>query len=602
MYKPPLPEDDEPHDIPEFSYPARQRRASQSGTVHRRRVPGDYRTDERPGEPKIKRASLLREQQEKQAQLEAAAREEAENARTLRKPAPDTRRPREETGSSRAIRESGTSQRRPGEGTARRRAISETGISAYKTREETDPILVTRGRRSSGAYIPRKSASRPMQRGRTGTSSTHSWRSQPQPLFTRKRIITAVSLLVVMIVLFIPIALINKHNSDIAFLSNTPGAASTQPGLSGQSTPTHNLVIKPQDLDHPAPPVFATSAYLLDADSGDTLYAYQPFMHLPMLSTTKLMTASLAIEQDGNNLDQRIIITDAMSRDINQLSADSALFGIKKGETYTLRDLLYGLLFVSGNDAAIAIADTVGGNLQHFVDEMNAKAQQLGLYDTHFMNPHGLLQPGQYSSAHDLALLGKYSLGLPMLHQISSQNSYHIPAGGNHPERFLINENQFMWWYPGVDGGKTGYDGQSDFIQVMSVTRNHHHLIGVVMNTNNWWTDMRDLMNWGFDSFTWISPRDVDTQHAIPYDYLWNFFAKDTKDFTIPTADHGRYYVYTGYSISGPIMAYFDAHGGLQTFGYPTKLPTKPVASVYSQQFEHGTIQCNQNTNTCQQI
>ncbi len=404
-----------------------------------------------------------------------------------------------------------------------------------------------------------------------------------------------------MIVLCIPIAIISKHNSSMVYLSTTPDTSTTQPASIGQS-PDRNLVIKPQDLDHPAPPVLATSAYLLDADSGNTLYASQPFMHLPMLSTTKLMTATLAIEQDGNNLDQRITITDAMSRDISQLSADSALFGIKKGETYTLRDLLYGLLFVSGNDAAIAIADTVGGNLQHFVDEMNAKAQQLGLHDTHYMNPHGLLQDGQYSCAHDLALLGLYSMNIPQLHQISGQNAYHIPAGGNHPERFLINENQFMWWYPGVDGGKTGYDNQTDFIQVMSVTRNHHHLIGVVMHTNNWWTDMRDLMNWGFDSFTWISPRDVDAQHPIPYDYLWNYFAKDTKDSTVPTADHGRYYIYTGYSISGPILAYFDAHKGLQTFGYPIKLPTKPVNYVYSQQFEHSTIQCNIATNTCQQV
>src|SRR5712691_2535024 len=102
MYKPPLPQDDEPQDIPEFSYPASQRRASRAGTVHRRRVPGDYRTDERPGEPKIKRASLLREQQEKQAQLqlEEAAHEdhkETGKAKAVKKSASGTSRPREET-------------------------------------------------------------------------------------------------------------------------------------------------------------------------------------------------------------------------------------------------------------------------------------------------------------------------------------------------------------------------------------------------------------------------------------------------------------------------------------------------------------------------
>src|SRR5207249_4203607 len=161
--------------------------------------------------------------------------------------------------------------------------------------------------------------------------------------------------------------------------------------------------------------------------------AYNPFMHLPMLSTTKLMTASLAVEH--GNLDQQITISNAMSNDMNHLSADSALFGIKKGETYTLRDMLYGLLFVSGNDAAIAIADTLGGNLPNFVAQMNQKAYQLGMYDTHFVNPHGLLATGQYSSAHDLALLGRYSMSLPVLHKISGQKAYHIPAGGKHPER-----------------------------------------------------------------------------------------------------------------------------------------------------------------------
>ena len=385
-------------------------------------------------------------------------------------------------------------------------------------------------------------------------------------------------------------------------LSSWGNTHTNQPPTIGQiPASAHKLVIIPQDTDHPAPPVLATSAYLLDADTGTTLYAYNPFLHLPMLSTTKLMTASLVVEQ--GNLDQHITITNAMSNDISQLSADSALFGVKKGETYTLRDLLYGLLFVSGNDAAIAIADALGGNLQNFVAQMNLKAYHLGMYDTHFVNPHGLLDAGQYSSAHDLALLGRYSMSLPVLHKISGQNAYHIPAGGNHPERFLINENQFMWWYPGVDGGKTGYDNSKDFIQVMSVTRNHHHLIGVVMHTNNWWTDMRDVMNWGFDSFTWISPRDVDlNQHPIPYDYLWNYFARDTKDTTIPTSDKGRYYIYTGFAITGPIMTYFDKNGGLTKFGYPTRMPTSSGVQIISQQFEHATIQCNVATGLCQII
>jgi len=106
-------------------------------------------------------------------------------------------------------------------------------------------------------------------------------------------------------------------------------------------------------------------------------------------------------------------------------------------------------------------------------------------------------------------------------------------------------------------------------------------------------------MNWGFDTFNWISPYDVDIQHPIPFDYLWNYFAKDKKENTIPTADGGRYYIYTGFSISGPIMAYFDQSGGLKKFGYPMSLPKLSNASVISQQFEYSTIQCDLTANQC---
>ncbi|HEY6407763.1 MAG TPA: serine hydrolase, partial [Ktedonobacteraceae bacterium] len=257
----------------------------------------------------------------------------------------------------------------------------------------------------------------------------------------------------------------------------TTGTTGAPPsGLQHSGNP-HELVIIPQDTDHPPPPVSATSAYLLDADTGATLYAHNPFMHLPMMSTTKLMTAVLAVEQ--GNLDQSITITHGMANDISKLSADSTVVGIKEGDTYTLRDLLYGLLLKSGNDAAIAIADSLAGDLPHFVAEMNQRAKQLGLYDTHYMNPHGLLATGHYSSAHDLTILGQFSLSNPIIHKISGTQTYVISKGGNHPTIPLLNGNQFLFWYPGVDSGKPGFDGASNFVQVISTTRNHHHLIGV---------------------------------------------------------------------------------------------------------------------------
>jgi len=361
----------------------------------------------------------------------------------------------------------------------------------------------------------------------------------------------------------------------------------------------HELIITPQDSDHPAPPVYATAAYLLDADTGATLYAYNPFVHLPMLSTTELMTAVLAVEQ--GNLDQKITITPAIEHDVSQLSAGSSLFGVKIGETYTLRDMLDGLLLVSGDDAAVAIADSIGGSVPQFVAEMNRRAQQLGLYDTHYVNPYGSLVTGQYSSAHDLAVLGRYGMSIPLIHQISGTMQYHIPKTGEHAEHYLINENQFLWWYPGADSGKTGH-ASSIYVQVISCTQNHHHLIGVTIHTIDWWTDMRDLMNWGFDSFKWISPYDVDFQHPIPYDYLWHYFTGDKKENTLPTANNGRYYIYTGYSISGLILKYFDKNGNLKKFGYPESMPMFSGTLVASQKFDRGTIRCDLATEQCNTV
>lgn len=361
---------------------------------------------------------------------------------------------------------------------------------------------------------------------------------------------------------------------------------------------SHQVAVVQQQNDHPAPPVLASSAYLLDADTGATLYASNSSMRQPMLSTTKLMTALVATQIGDPN--QSVLINDTITNDINQLSADSSLMGIKKGETYTLKDLLYGLLLVSGNDAAVAIADQLGGgNQQSFVDKMNQEAVKLGLLDTHYVNPHGLLATGQFSSAHDLALLAKSSLNVPLIHLISSTREYDIPKNEKHDEHDLLNTNQFLWWYPGVDGGKPGWDDGTDFVQVISCVRNHRHLIGAVMHSVDWWTDMRDLMNWGFNTFDWISPHDAIASEPIPYATDWHYFDKDKKETTIPTPDQGRYYIYTGYSISGSIMAYFDANGGLNTFGFPTSQAKKFSKSALIQRFEHNTILCDQNSKQC---
>lgn len=409
------------------------------------------------------------------------------------------------------------------------------------------------------------------------------------------------------LLIVIPLLINMLQRSPTSTTAQYPGSTGNQPSTAttvlkpANPANPHELVIVPPNNNHPAPPILATSAYLLDADTGVTLYAHNPFMHIPMMSTTKLMTALLAIEH--GNLDQQVTVTPAINNDLKQLSADSSLMGIKPGETYSIRELLYGLLLVSGNDAALVIADADAGNVPKFVDQMNQRAQQLGLHDTHFRNPHGLIEDNHYSSAHDLAFLGQHVFSNPLVRQISSTKEYHIVGNKQHAEHFLENGDQFMYWYPGVDGGKTGWDAGSNFLQVISCTRNNHHLIGVVMHTADWWTDMRDLMNYGFSNFTWISPREINANvHPIPFAAEWTYFHSDTRERTIPIGNNGRFYVFTEYAISGLIMNYFDKNQGLHKFGYPIGPVNTSSTTLLSQRFEHATIQCDLQSKQCKTV
>jgi D-alanyl-D-alanine carboxypeptidase len=566
---------------PEYSRPGTNTNRHQAGNSRRPRQPYQYHDDEHPEIPRIRRASLYLDDytypsrpQERPTRTSRFLDEEEDDAitPTLKK---NTRMKRQER-QSYIIEED----------------EEEWGYQAEIPRS-TSKITVSKRKRPDIYEPPPQAHPRIHKRNKAALGIFQVSRQN------RMWLLVGITGLLTLIILSVISQGIQGYDHITLLGSNAGQDNGTGSGNTVQSANSHQIAITPSNTTHPAPPVYATSAYLLDANTGATLYAHNPFEHLPMLSTTKLMTALLAVEH--GNPDQSVTITPAIANDINNLSADSSLMGIKKGETYTLRDLLYGAMLVSGNDAATAIADAIGGTEQNFVAMMNQRAKQLGMNDTHYMNPHGLMTDGHYSCAHDLAIIGKYAMANPLLHQITGTKEYNITASGQHAAHDLFNGNQFLWWYPGVDGGKPGWDGDTNFIQVVSVTRNGHHLIGVTMHTNDWWTDMRDLMNWGFNSFTWISPYNVDLQHPIPYDNLWNFFVKDKQDIAIPTPDKGRYYVYTGYTISGMILNYFDQKGGLRHFGYPESLPTMLNDTVVTERFDHGSIQCDTVNKACKQ-
>ncbi|MGO8949882.1 MAG: D-alanyl-D-alanine carboxypeptidase family protein [Ktedonobacterales bacterium] len=267
-------------------------------------------------------------------------------------------------------------------------------------------------------------------------------------------------------------------------------------------------IIKPLTISRTAvfsvgrpPTVTAEAAFVYDPQLGLTYFAQNADMELPQASCTKIMTALLAVEH--GNLNQVITVgTDAQAL----VRPDSSYMGLSAGEKLTLRDLLYGLLLPSGNDAAVAIADGISGNVPAFVALMNQRAQQLGLTRTHFMNPDGLGQPNHYTTARDLAVLAAVAMQNPILVQITSTKEYNIPKTATHKAYDLMTGDDLIPGarspYPGAIGVKPGYTGDAGYCQAFAAIRYGHLIVGAVLNEPSWQiriTDMRNLLDWGFE-------------------------------------------------------------------------------------------------------
>ncbi len=348
----------------------------------------------------------------------------------------------------------------------------------------------------------------------------------------------------------------------------------------------------PLDLSHPPPLLYAESAFLMDETNGATLFVKNPYEEMPMASTTKLMTAIVAL----NHADPSAQIT-ITAASVNE---DGTGMGIKPGEVYTLHDLLYGMLMPSANDAAEAIAIGVAGSESKFVGWMNATAAAMGLDHTHYMNPHGLDQSGHYSCARDLAVLARAALSIPLIRQITSTLTYTIPATKTHAAHYLENANEAEWWYPGADGGKPGWTGGAQFVDILSAARDGHQLIAVYMRgQHNWVTDIRSLLNWGFSDFTWVSPQITEKQHPVIYDSAYGYFTWDTLDYVVEVNGE-QYYPGSGYLVSGPFLAYFTKNGGISKFGLPEGLVNSATNGAETQQFQNTVITCAMPAGTCQ--
>src|SRR5438874_507823 len=247
------------------------------------------------------------------------------------------------------------------------------------------------------------------------------------------------------------------------------------------------------------PPITAKAAVVLDGDSGRVLYGVNAYQRRRPASTTKIMTGIIAIEHGEL---ERTIVSDV---DGSKMKG-SSIMGLRPGVRITARDLLYGLLLPSGNDAAVLLAENIDGTVPEFVDEMNRKAADLGMDDTHFANPHGLDAARHYSTAYDLARLGRYAMANNEFATIARTLDWHLGMPSDYD---LHNGNSFLTTYPGADGVKIGWTERAGWTLVASAVRDGHRVFVVVLESTDRDADAAALLDWAFASYRWAPLADV---------------------------------------------------------------------------------------------
>ena len=237
--------------------------------------------------------------------------------------------------------------------------------------------------------------------------------------------------------------------------------------------------------------IFAGGVMLMDACTHKVLYAKNAHEKLPMASTTKIMTAILAIET--GKLDALVTVPK------EAYGVEGSSMYLRLGEKISLRDLVYGLMLVSGNDAAVAIAINVGGSIAGFAALMNEKAKELGAHNTHFVTPNGLHDAEHYTTAYDLALIASYAMQNETFREIVGTTYYRTVTG--EVTRTVKNKNKILWEYEGGNGVKTGYTMAAGKCLVFSAERNGVELVGVVLNCPDMFPAAKRLLDYGFETY-----------------------------------------------------------------------------------------------------
>ena len=251
-----------------------------------------------------------------------------------------------------------------------------------------------------------------------------------------------------------------------------------------------------QQLTAPTvPEISAVNAVVIELKTGRVLYEKNAHQKAYPASITKIMTALLAIE--SGDLDRKVKISK------NASGIEGSSIYLVPGEEISLRDLLYGLMLRSGNDSAVAIAESVSGKTEDFVVKMNERAEQIGALNTRFINPSGLFKENHYTTAYDMAIIAKEAMQYPEFKEIARAKSHEADRElGRY--RHFYNKNKVVFEYEGGTGIKIGFTKASGRTLVASSERNGMELICVVMNAPDWFNDSYKLMDYVYDTFEMV--------------------------------------------------------------------------------------------------
>jgi D-alanyl-D-alanine carboxypeptidase (penicillin-binding protein 5/6) len=238
------------------------------------------------------------------------------------------------------------------------------------------------------------------------------------------------------------------------------------------------------------PQVDAEAAVLMVGGTNQVLFGKNPYGIMYPASTTKIMTLITALEKGDPN---SIVTVSSQTA-----ACDGSSLELNAGDKLTLRNAETGMMLVSGNDAAEAIAEHVAGSIPAFVNMMNVNAAKIGAKNTHFSNPHGLPDPyNHYTTAYDLGLIASYAMQNPDFVKIVSTREYTVTYI-NRGNKLVTNTNKLLKTYPGINGIKTGYTEEAGDCLVAGAKRNGVQLIVVILNDDCRWTDAANLLDYGF--------------------------------------------------------------------------------------------------------